>query len=459
MKKRILCTALSLCLCLGLSAPALAAGPTFSDVPTNHWAYASVEKMADEGVMSGIGNGKFNPTGTVSNGEFFTMLIRAFYPKSLASAQKVYGSGSDGWWRPAAEVAYKLNLVYYTEFGSIHALFPYDWMNDWEISRENMAQAVYNVLLDAGETVTEDQKASAQSRIGDWDKIDPYNQDAVATVYALGLITGTDKGTFEPKNSMTRAEAAVVMDRLLAHGVAVKSDNVTFTGTDTDTGSETVQPTPTPTPTPGTETDGDTIGAITPASQVKTSIGKSDAYPTKGGAYYFANSENYISAGKDGRVDYDGIIEKAQNLSNNGYRTGANVEIGNAELVYELLDMVNEMRAEGGKDPVKWVPNDAAEEYTLMRAYELTSFYSHDQANGSEGVSNGEAIAKGYGSAESVFNGWKNSPGHYESLMRDINVYMCAARCGNYWVITLWNESGPSHAERFALDNYFLKTQ
>lgn len=453
MKKRILCTTLSLCLCLGLSTPALATGPTFTDVPANHWAYASVEKMAEDGVMTGIGSGKFNPTGTVSNGEFFTMLIRAFYPKSLAEAQKVYGSGSDGWWRPAAEVAYKLNLVYYTEFGSIHALFPYDWMNDWEISRENMAQAVYNVLLDAGETVTEDQKASAQTRIGDWDKIDPTNQDAVAAVYALGLITGTDKGTFEPKNSMTRAEAAVVMDRLLSYGVTVKSDNVTFTGT--GTGSETVQPTPTPTPTPGTETSGDTIGAITPASQVKASIGKSDAYPTKGGAYYISISDAYIEAGKAGTYDYDGVIAKAQNLSNNGYRTGANVEIGNAELVYELLDMVNEMRAEGGMDPVKWVPNDAAEEYTLLRAYETTTYWSHDRANGSDGLSNGEDIAKGTSSVESAFDAWKNSSGHYKSLMRDTNVYMCAAVCDGYWVITLWNEYGIANVEHYgAIGNY-----
>ena len=93
MKRKLLCAALSLALCLGLSLPAWAAGPTFPDVPADHWAYASIEKMAEEGVMNGTGNGRFDPTGTVTNGEFFTMLVRAFYPNSLARAEQEFGSG------------------------------------------------------------------------------------------------------------------------------------------------------------------------------------------------------------------------------------------------------------------------------------------------------------------------------------------------------------------------------
>lgn len=58
MKNRILSAALALCLCLGLAVPALAAGPTFTDVPASHWAYDAIEDMSSRGVVAGFGNGQ-----------------------------------------------------------------------------------------------------------------------------------------------------------------------------------------------------------------------------------------------------------------------------------------------------------------------------------------------------------------------------------------------------------------
>ena len=43
---------------LGIAGSAFAANP-FSDLPANHWAYAAVEKLAAEGVVDGMGNGKY----------------------------------------------------------------------------------------------------------------------------------------------------------------------------------------------------------------------------------------------------------------------------------------------------------------------------------------------------------------------------------------------------------------
>lgn len=441
--KRKVALALAVVMMVGITSSVSAANssPAFTDVPASHWAYASIERMADEGVMNGVGGGRFNPTGTVTNGEFFTMLVRAFYPQQLAAAQQTYSSGE--WWLPAAEVAYSLDLVLNTDFGSLHYLLGV-WTGTAEITREDMAQAVYRVPINAGQTVAAEQLAATQAKIGDWEDVDEWNKDAVATAYALGLIQGDNLDNFRPQDFMTRAEAAVVMDRLLASGIEVEQGDVEL-------------PTPTPTPTP--EPSGNTVGAITPASQVnsvKPNVGKSDAYPTKGGGYYFANDERFIAGGESGVTDYDGILAKAQQLSNNGYRTGANVDIGNASLVYELLDLVNEMRVEGGKKPVLWCPSDSIEEFTLLRAHDLTISYSHERPVDNDPLtSRGEAIASGYSRPIDAFNGWKNSPGHYKSLMRDDNIYMCAARCGNFWVITLWERDLQlATVERFAVDNY-----
>ena len=453
MKRKLLCAALSLALCLGLAAPAWAAGPTFPDVPADHWAYASIEKMAEEGVMNGTGSGRFNPSGTVTNGEFVVMLVRAFYPSSLARAEREFGSGE--WWLPATEVASDAQLLRRTQYGSVHDLTK-DWLSDSSISRLHMAVAIDSLLKNAGISATDEQRAAAEAEINDWEEIDSWERETVAGIYALGLIQGDNQGNFRPEASMTRAEAAVVMDRLLSYGIQVQNDNLQYNGSST----QPVDPEPTPEPAPSEEPapSGDTVGAITPASQVNSvrpNVGKSDAYPTKGGGYYFASSENYISAGQDGRVDYDGILAKAQTLSNNGYRTGANVDIGNASLVYELLDMVNEMRAEGGVAPLAWCPSDSSEEYSLVRARELVTSFSHDRPVTNDPLTTvSEVIARGYGNAESAFNGWKNSPGHYEALMSDTTLYMRATRHGNYWAITLWNEYSLANVERYSVTNY-----
>ena len=64
---------------------ASAVGPTFTDVPEASWAYPYIEQAAADGIVSGVGGGRFNPTGTVSYSEFGTMIARAFCEDELAT--------------------------------------------------------------------------------------------------------------------------------------------------------------------------------------------------------------------------------------------------------------------------------------------------------------------------------------------------------------------------------------
>lgn len=50
MKKTLM---LGLLLSVGMAAPAAAANP-FTDVPTGHWSYAAVEKLAAAGIVDGM---------------------------------------------------------------------------------------------------------------------------------------------------------------------------------------------------------------------------------------------------------------------------------------------------------------------------------------------------------------------------------------------------------------------
>lgn len=72
---------------------------------------------------------------------------------------------------------------------------------------------MYNVLQDQLGEIAIDFDTTA---IADWASIPDNYKDAVSLCYHYGTLSGTDsKGTFSGTTMMTRAQAAVVMDRLL----------------------------------------------------------------------------------------------------------------------------------------------------------------------------------------------------------------------------------------------------
>lgn len=57
----------------------------FNDLAADHWAYASIIKAQANGVVSGIGQGKFDPNGTATREQALIMFqnIYAQYEKSF----------------------------------------------------------------------------------------------------------------------------------------------------------------------------------------------------------------------------------------------------------------------------------------------------------------------------------------------------------------------------------------
>ena len=188
--------------------------PTFTDVPASHWAYTYIERAADEGWMNGVGSNQFNPGGTVTNAEFFTMLGRAYYAEEAAAIEAGYTGGN--WWYPASKAAHNNGVLEGTDLGiyvNAYGAWP-DNVLFATTRRDDMALAIYNLMEDKGFTASQSEMQAAQSKIGDWSSIKEKYQAPVSAVYALGIITGTSDGTFAPERGMTRAEAATVLCRL-----------------------------------------------------------------------------------------------------------------------------------------------------------------------------------------------------------------------------------------------------
>lgn len=78
MKKKKLAVALALA-CLSFAAPAYAAesADLFADVPAGHWAYESLEVLAEDGIITGLPEGGFEGDRTIQRSEMAALVGRA----------------------------------------------------------------------------------------------------------------------------------------------------------------------------------------------------------------------------------------------------------------------------------------------------------------------------------------------------------------------------------------------
>lgn len=206
MKRKIVSAALACALAASLSVPALAADLTFSDVPSNHWAAQPIIEMTEQGLFSGTttpvnGVGTFAPDATMTRGAFLTVLTRWLFGDELDAMSVVPGAP---WWQNNYTLALQNGLLKDKEL---------DGDLDKAMSRQEMAVVLARAAQGLG--LAPDTLVS-ESAIPDWYSIGEGYREGVRFSYSMGFIGGVDsKGTFNPNGTLTRAQAATVVYRLL----------------------------------------------------------------------------------------------------------------------------------------------------------------------------------------------------------------------------------------------------
>lgn len=186
---------------------ALAASPTFKDVPETHWAYTLVERAAADGIVNGVSPGVFSPATQVTSAQFFAMVERVCMP--YAATGNPDAPWYEPYWDMASSTTYKLI--------SNTAITKENFNKG--ISRYDMAQALYNYnnISEVGSSgfgglygIT----PASPSQIKDYNSIPEKYRTAVLWAYGAGALKGDEKGNFNGSNVMNRAEAATVMVRM-----------------------------------------------------------------------------------------------------------------------------------------------------------------------------------------------------------------------------------------------------
>lgn len=420
--KRLITAMAAAVLTVTLAVPAFAAGPTFSDVPASHWAYTAIEKAAGNGMVAGVGDGKYAPNGTITGGQLLTMLTRHFCPEDIETDPIVLSqAGHSGRW-------YSGNLYAALKHGYLDGIDPTEIDLDAPCTREQMVTILYNV---AGRPAT---NTSSLAQFNDKGQVAAYAVNGFSWAVSNKVVSGTSNTTLSPRGTATRAQVAVILIRYLENVEGVQFPDVNGGST------QPVEPTPTPTPTKPDASNSQNSDGTTNAAHVNSlcDVGKSNDYPTTGDA----SSPNA-----------------------NGFYTKANVDISGAKLQYDVIPYVNAFLAkhpdqidETWDVTAHWVTTDEQEEYTLLRAKEAYSYFEHARPDGSDIIS-GENLYRGNSGAEVVIKAWENSSGH-ASIMLNAgckNKTICVASCNGVWVMTIWGDINYQFVLKTASNNYFVK--
>ena len=218
MKNKFISFLLASVMAVSMVIPVQAAD-TFKDVPRTHWAYAAIEDLAEQGIISGKGNGSFAPDDYVTTAQFVSMLMRMFFGEEMAMDDTEYSI----WYGKVLQWAADNDLLYKLEIGNItkKVSSAEKWSRsvaNGPICREEMAVLLYNYLKQNVALPTEDTlRTVTAAKIPDLgnNNATVLEQFAIASVYELGCLSGTDKeGTFDGKQLMTRAQACVALSRM-----------------------------------------------------------------------------------------------------------------------------------------------------------------------------------------------------------------------------------------------------
>ena len=195
--KKILCSLLvGIMLISSLSVSA--AG--FTDVKQGDWYYETVTEMTDMGLFKGKGNNMFCPNDTMTKAEFITVVMRILYPDTDFTSRE-----GQPWWQSAYDMALA-GLIPQNEFPVSEI--------EQTISRQEMALVSSKALMMRGETffITED----LHKKIPDYNQVGKEYTMYVEMAYSMGILCGVDSsGTFAPLQTLTRAEAATVLYRII----------------------------------------------------------------------------------------------------------------------------------------------------------------------------------------------------------------------------------------------------
>jgi len=174
---------------------------SFTDVSESHWANESIVYLASRGILDGYADGKFLPEKKVTRAEFVKMICETFGISGNGSSFRDI-SDTD-WYYSYVNAASGAGII----TGSDGLFRPTD-----TITRQDATLILYRAATACNMEFNADSV-----ELSDYGRISEYAQEAVSALCAAGIINGYPDGSFMPTDSLTRAQAAAILTRLITY--------------------------------------------------------------------------------------------------------------------------------------------------------------------------------------------------------------------------------------------------
>lgn len=171
-------------------------GAEYTDVTSRHWAYEAVNAMSEKGILNGYHDGSFLPNNRVTYGEFIKMAL-------IAGTREDVGNAPSEHWA-ANYYNRAMELKYFTGYDINKAQLGN------QITRGDMALIISAILGDT----TINNYDEIQQDIEDVTYQTKHEYEIIKS-YAAGILTGYTDHTFRPEDTLSRAESAAVIHRLV----------------------------------------------------------------------------------------------------------------------------------------------------------------------------------------------------------------------------------------------------
>lgn len=182
----------------------------FADV-MDHWAKSAVHNMGSRKIVEGVGGGLFEPDRNMTRAEFAAVIVRALGLKPEQGAAPFTDVSGSDWCSGYMLTAHTYGLV--TGFGD-GTFRPNDYITR-EQAMTILARAMTLTGLETKLPVLSDEEALRP--FADAGAVSDWALAGVAGNVRAGIVTGRNGTELAPRAFITRAEIAVMAERLLGN--------------------------------------------------------------------------------------------------------------------------------------------------------------------------------------------------------------------------------------------------
>lgn len=173
----------------------------FTDI-SGHWAEKYINKVAAAGGISGFSDGTYRPSRKMTRAEFVTALVKTMEKKEQGKS-RFADVTADKWYSGAV--------------GAIEEFIPAEMadMNFYPNKEITRQEAVYLLNKWAESKASTDASYRFMADMKDVDEIALYARESFQKLYNHRVINGDENGMLNPNGDITRAEAAVMLGKVM----------------------------------------------------------------------------------------------------------------------------------------------------------------------------------------------------------------------------------------------------